>query len=79
VCFIGYSPLHKGFKCLDFTTWRVYVSRDVVLDENVFLFTSLHPNDGRHFSEAILLLPQDTISSASSDRRVQIVLVVDAL
>jgi histone deacetylase 1/2 len=34
--FIGYIPIHKGVKCLDVTTGRVYISRDVVFDENVF-------------------------------------------
>jgi hypothetical protein len=32
---------------LDVTTGHVYVSRDAVFDENVFPFTSLHPNAGR--------------------------------
>jgi histone deacetylase 1/2 len=27
--FLGYSPLHKGVKCLDVSTGRVYISRDV--------------------------------------------------
>jgi hypothetical protein len=35
--FIGYSNMHKGFKCLDIFTGHVYISRDVVFDENVFL------------------------------------------
>lgn len=28
--FLGYSNLHKGFKCLDVKEGRVYISRDVV-------------------------------------------------
>lgn len=32
--FLGYSSLHKGFKCLDISTGRIYISRDVVFDEN---------------------------------------------
>jgi hypothetical protein len=36
--FIGYNSSHKGYKCLDQSTCRVYISRDVVFDENVFLF-----------------------------------------
>jgi hypothetical protein len=35
--------MHKGFKCLDVATGRVYISRDVIFDESVFPFTSMHP------------------------------------
>jgi hypothetical protein len=34
--FLGYSASHKGYKCLDIDSGRVYVSRDVIFDENVF-------------------------------------------
>jgi histone deacetylase 1/2 len=44
--FIGYSNMHKGVKCLDVTSGRVYISRDVVFDETVFPFSKLHPNAG---------------------------------
>jgi hypothetical protein len=37
--FIGYSVSHKGYKCFDRTTGRVYITRDVVFDENVFPFS----------------------------------------
>jgi histone deacetylase 1/2 len=55
--FIGYSPLHKGVKCLDISTGQVYISRDVVFDENVFPFAALRPNAGPLFRKEILLLP----------------------
>lgn len=42
--FLGYNHLHKGFKCLDVSTGRVYISRDVVFDENIFPFSKLHDN-----------------------------------
>jgi hypothetical protein len=35
--FLGYSSLHKGYKCLHVPSNRVYISRDVIFDENVFL------------------------------------------
>lgn len=42
--FIGYNNLHKGFKCLNPSDGRVYISRDVVFDEIVFPFSELRPN-----------------------------------
>ena len=39
--FLGYSPLHKGYKCLHIPTNRVYISRDVVFDETVFPSSTL--------------------------------------
>jgi hypothetical protein len=39
--FLGYSSLHKGYKCLHVPTNRVYISRDVVFDEGVFPFSQL--------------------------------------
>ena len=41
--FLGYSHMHKGVKCLDVSSGRVYISRDVVFDESVFPFSQLHP------------------------------------
>lgn len=41
--FLGYSSLHKGYKCLHIATNRVYISRDVVFDENVFPFSQHTP------------------------------------
>ena len=36
--FLSYSHLHKGFECLDVASRCVYISRDVVFDEEVFPF-----------------------------------------
>lgn len=55
--FLGYSTLHKGFKCLDISTGRVYISRDVVFDEQIYPFEKLHPNAGARLRAEINLLP----------------------
>jgi hypothetical protein len=55
--FLGYSAMHKGFKYLEPSTGRVYISRDVTFDESVFPFSNLHPNAGALLHKEILLLP----------------------
>jgi hypothetical protein len=50
--FLGYSSLHKGYKCLHVPTNRVYISRDVVFDEGVFPFLSC-----QHHHLIILIIP----------------------
>lgn len=64
--FLGYSNLHKGFKCLDPSSGRVYISRDVVFDETVFPFSILHPNAGARLRREVDLLP-DVIKNPSSE------------
>jgi histone deacetylase 1/2 len=64
--FIGYSSLHKGYKCLDPKTGRVYISRDVVFDEHVFPFATLHPNAGARLRREIELLPDMLRNSPTS-------------
>jgi histone deacetylase 1/2 len=63
--FLGYSHMHKGFKCLDVTEGRVYISRDVIFDEDVFPFAKLHPNAGARLRSEILLLPPHLLNSSS--------------
>lgn len=55
---LNYSSLHKGFKYLDISTGCVYISRDVVFDESIFPFASLHDNAGARLQQEILLLPK---------------------
>jgi hypothetical protein len=55
--FLGYSMTHKGYKCLDPQSGRVYVSRDVVFNEEIFPFAHLSPNAGPRILSEHLLLP----------------------
>jgi hypothetical protein len=64
--FLGYSNMHKGFKCLDPVEGRVYISRDVVFDEGVFPFAQLHPNAGARLRAEISLLPDTLLSPRTS-------------
>ena len=63
--FLGYSSLHKGFKCLEPSTGRVYISRNVVFDESVYPFESLHPNAGARIRNDVLLLPEDLLNPSN--------------
>jgi hypothetical protein len=65
--FLGYSQQHKGFKYLDVATGRVYTSHDVIFDENVFLFASLHSNAGARLWADINLLPSHLIEPFSTN------------
>jgi hypothetical protein len=64
--FLGYSNLHKGFKCLDPKEGRVYISRDVIFDEHIFPLEKLHPNAGAHLRKEITLLPDILLNPSSS-------------
>jgi hypothetical protein len=57
VCFLEYNYKHKGYKCLDLSVGHIYISRDVVFDEHVFPFASMHPNAEAHLRAELALLP----------------------
>lgn len=47
--------MHKGYKCLDVEEGWAYISRDVIFDENIYPFASLHPNVGARLRFEIIL------------------------
>jgi hypothetical protein len=55
---------------LDISTGRVYISRDVVFDENVFPFSKLHSNAGARLRSEILLLPPSLLNSSVEEQTV---------
>jgi hypothetical protein len=63
--FLGYSNMHKGFKCLDTRTGRIYISRDIIFYEDLFPFSKLHDNAGARLTSEILLLPSTLLPSNS--------------
>jgi hypothetical protein len=65
--FLGYSNLHKGFKCLDISSGRLYISWDVIFDEDIFPFSHLNSNAGARLRSAILLLPPSLQNPSSGD------------
>jgi hypothetical protein len=64
--FLGYSSQHKGYKCLEPTNGRVYISHDVVFDETVFPFSKFHSNAGAQLRSEIHLLPPSLLNPCGS-------------
>jgi hypothetical protein len=65
--FLGYSSCHKGYKCIDVATGRVYISRDVMFDKSVFPFSALHPNAGAKLYSKIHHVPPTLCNSIRHD------------
>jgi hypothetical protein len=65
--FLGYSNQHKGYKCLESSTGRVYISPDVIFDETTFPFSSLHTIAGAQIQAEILPLHPTLCNSLEGD------------
>jgi hypothetical protein len=68
--FLGYSSMHKGYKCLHVPTGRVYLSRDVIFDEGSFLFAAPGTSPPKPISEHTLLLTLPTPPMNTTDQHV---------
>jgi hypothetical protein len=53
--------MHKGFKCLDIAKCHIYISQDVIFDENIFPFASLHSSANTRYHSDVLLHPPRNI------------------
>jgi hypothetical protein len=60
--FLWYSNHRKGYKCLDPSNGRIYISLDVVFDEEVFPFHSMHPNAGARLRTELSLLLESPLN-----------------
>uniref|UniRef100_A0A803PM38 Integrase catalytic domain-containing protein n=1 Tax=Cannabis sativa TaxID=3483 RepID=A0A803PM38_CANSA len=59
---LGYSDKHKGYKCLS-STGRLYISRDVIFNEDEFPFKSGFLNTNKPETPVSVLVPFWTASS----------------
>lgn len=55
--FLGYINSHCGFKCLDTSTGKVFVSKHVVFDEGSFPFTNSNTSPPQPPSNSYTTLP----------------------
>ena len=51
--------MHKGYKCLDRSTGRIYISRDVVFDKTVFPYATPGVNIDLSTLEKSITFPSD--------------------
>ena len=69
---MGYSPSHKGYKCLAADD-RLYISKDVIFNENSFPYPTLFPEPSLITSEVpdttstLTVLPSSQLASSSSN------------
>jgi histone deacetylase 1/2 len=61
--FLGYSNSHRGFKCLDTSTGKVFVSRHVVFDEGSFPFANSNTSPPPPPSNLYTTLPTSLLNN----------------
>lgn len=65
--FLDYSPTYKGYKCLS-SEGRIYISKDVVVNESRFPYHALFPSSSSSHSLHQPTLPSASIPIASTSR-----------
>lgn len=43
--YLGYSPIHKGYKCKSLKTGKICISPNIIFDENHFPYHSVSTNN----------------------------------
>lgn len=62
-----YSSQHKGYKCLHISSGRIYISRDVVFDEQIFPYSEIRPSsDSAPLLDPLVDLPSTTTNFYNS-------------
>lgn len=58
----GISDMHKGFKYLDVESNHVYVSNDVIFNQTIYAFSTLHANADARLRSEIISLPSSLLN-----------------
>ena len=67
--FIGYSSLHKGYRCLHLSPKRVYISRHVIFNENCFPYANSLVKEN-HFQISIEMLSFSTLDASCETSKI---------
>ena len=68
--FLGYSAFHHGYRCISMTSGRLYISRDVIFSEMVYLFAAKSMDNS--YSIDLPQLEQSILGSSPRNESLQL-------